>query len=236
MKGCVILKCNKTKKDKKHYILIVICFLLIFGPFLVRGWILLPVLNLGGVEKLNPNINEADMLSYWGTSLSCIGTSLLAYVTIRQSDRANEINDRLLRLQEREGKEAYVGLNQKDVIFKEENGCRIVELKFHNITKIPINSIDVEECDKRIIKFTEKNYRINSKGTSVFISKYYSIDEDMNYDSILNGYRLYFPNYDETFRILSFKVTVKSLYGISTVQYFNVLMMKSRAIDYRCTL
>lgn len=240
MEGCVVLKPNKPKKDKKkdekYCILIIICFLLILGPFLIRGWILLPVLDLGGVEKLNPNINEADMLSYWGTALSCIGTSLLAYVTIRQSDRANEINDRLLSLQEREGKEAYVDLNQDDVVFKEENGYRFVELKFHNITKVPISSIDIEGCDRRIIEFTEKNYHINSKGTAVFISEYCSVSDDMNYNPILSGYRLYLPNYEETFRILSFKVTTKSLYGVSTIQYFNVLMMKSHTIDHRCTL
>lgn len=213
-----------------------ICFLLILGPFLVHGWSLLPVLNLDIVQKMNPNIGEADMLNYWGTALSCIGTSLLAYVAIRQSDKANEINDRLLSLQEREGKEAYVDLNQDDVIFKEENGYRIVELKFHNITKVPISSIDIEGCDKRIIKFEEEDFRINSKGTSVFISEYRGINEDVKYNTILSGYRLYLPNYDETFRILSFKVMVKSLYGVSTVQYFNVLMMKSCAIDYKCTL
>ena len=223
-------------KIKKRYILIMICFLLILGPFLVHGWSLLPVLNLDIVQKMNPNIGEADMLNYWGTALSCIGTSLLAYVAIRQSDKANEINDRLLSLQEREGKEAYVDLNQDDVIFKEENGYRIVELKFHNITKVPISSIDIEGCDKRIIKFEEEDFRINSKGTSVFISEYRGINEDVKYNTILSGYRLYLPNYDETFRILSFKVMVKSLYGVSTVQYFNVLMMKSCAIDYKCTL
>lgn len=230
MEGCV------TLKIKKRYILIMICFLLILGPFLVHGWSLLPVLNLDIVQKMNPNIGEADMLNYWGTALSCIGTSLLAYVAIRQSDKANEINDRLLSLQEREGKEAYVDLNQDDVIFKEENGYRIVELKFHNITKVPISSIDIEGCDKRIIKFEEEDFRINSKGTSVFISEYRGINEDVKYNTILSGYRLYLPNYDETFRILSFKVMVKSLYGVSTVQYFNVLMMKSCAIDYKCTL
>lgn len=230
MEGCV------TLKIKKRYILIMICFLLILGPFLVHGWSLLPVLNLDIVQKMNPNIGKADMLNYWGTALSCIGTSLLAYVAIRQSDKANEINDRLLSLQEREGKEAYVDLNQDDVIFKEENGYRIVELKFHNITKVPISSIDIEGCDKRIIKFEEEDFRINSKGTSVFISEYRGINEDVKYNTILSGYRLYLPNYDETFRILSFKVMVKSLYGVSTVQYFNVLMMKSCAIDYKCTL
>lgn len=230
------MKDNKPKKDKKYYILIVICFLLILGPFLIRGWILLPVLNLGGVEKLNPNINEADMLSYWGTALSCIGTSLLAYVTIRQSDRANEINDRLLSLQEREGKEAYVGLTQDNISFKEENGCRFVELKFHNITKVPINSIDIAGYDKRIISFSEKSFRVNSKGDAVFISEYCGTDDDMNYDPLLSGYKLYLPNYEERFRILSFKVTIKSLYGVSTVQYFNVLMIKSRATECRCTL
>lgn len=229
-------KDKKTKKNKKHCILIIIGFLLILGPFLVHGWSLLPVLNLDIVKKMNPNIGEADMLNYWGTALSCIGTALLAYVAIRQSDKANEINDRLLSLQEREGKEAYVDLNQDDVIFKEENGYRIVELKFHNITKVPISSIDIEGCDKRIIKFEEEDFRINSKGTSVFISEYRGINEDVKYNTILSGYRLYLPNYDETFRILSFKVMVKSLYGVSTVQYFNVFMMKSCAIDYKCTL
>ena len=111
-----------------------------------------------------------------------------------------------------------------------------MELKFHNITKVPISSIDIEGCDKRIIKFEEEDFRINSKGTSVFISEYRGINEDVKYNTILSGYRLYLPNYDETFRILSFKVMVKSLYGVSTVQYFNVLMMKSCAIDYKCTL
>lgn len=239
MEGYVTLKTKKdkkTKKNKKHCILIIIGFLLILGPFLVHGWSLLPVLNLDIVKKMNPNIGEADMLNYWGTALSCIGTALLAYVAIRQSDKANEINDRLLSLQEREGKEAYVDLNQDDVIFKEENGYRIVELKFHNITKVPISSIDIEGCDKRIIKFEEEDFRINSKGTSVFISEYRGINEDVKYNTILSGYRLYLPNYDETFRILSFKVMVKSLYGVSTVQYFNVFMMKSCAIDYKCTL
>ena len=239
MEGYVTLKTKKdkkTKKNKKHCILIIIGFLLILGPFLVHGWSLLPVLNLDIVKKMNPNIGEADMLNYWGTALSCIGTALLAYVAIRQSDKANEINDRLLSLQEREGKEAYVDLNQDDVIFKEENGYRIVELKFHNITKVPISSIDIEGCDKRIIKFEEEDFRVNSKGTSVFISEYRGINEDVKYNTILSGYRLYLPNYDETFRILSFKVMVKSLYGVSTVQYFNVFMMKSCAIDYKCTL
>lgn len=234
MKGCAILKCNKPKKDKKHYILIVICFLLILGPFLVRGWILLPVLNLGGVEKLNPNINESDMLSYLGTALNCIGTSLLAYVTIRQSDRANEINDRLLKLQERENKEAYVNLEQNNIGFNEENKYRYVELKFNNITNVPINNIEIQGCDKRIIKF--KNYNINSKGYSVFISEYENICDDMNYNPVTNGYRLYLRNYGESFRILSFKVIVTSLYGISTVQCFNISMMKSRTIECRCTL
>lgn len=38
------------------------------------------------------------------------------------------------------------------------------------------------------------------------------------------------------FRVLSFKVIVTSLYGVSTVQYFNVSMMKCRANECRCTL
>ena len=58
----------------------------------------------------------------------------------------------------------------------------------------------------------------------------------MNYDPIVNGYRLYIKNYGETFRVLSFKVIVTSLYGVSTVQYFNVSMMKCRANECRCTL
>lgn len=229
------MKSNNPKKDKKYYILIIIiCFLLILGPFLIRVWILLPVLNLGGVEKLNPNINEADMLNYWGTALSCIGTSLLAYVTIRQSDRANEINDRLLNLQECEGKEAYVNLSQENIRFEDKNGCRFVELKFHNITNVPISNIEIKGCDKRIIKF--KDYKVNSKGYVVFISEYENICDDMSYDPIVNGYRLYIKNYGETFRVLSFKVIVTSLYGVSTVQYFNVLMMKCRTNKCRCTL
>ena len=234
MEGCAILKSNNPKKDKKYYILIIICFLLILGPFLIRGWILLPVLNLGGVEKLNPNMNEADMLNYWGTALSCIGTSLLAYVTIRQSDRANEINDRLLNLQEREGKEAYINLSQENIRFEDKNGCRFVELKFHNITNVPISNIKIKGCDKRIINF--KDYKVNSNGHVVFISEYENICDDMNYDPIVNGYRLYIKNYGETFRVLSFKVIVTSLYGVSTVQYFNVSMMKCRANECRCTL
>ena len=81
MEGYVTLKTKKdkkTKKNKKHCILIIIGFLLILGPFLVHGWSLLPVLNLDIVKKMNPNIGEADMLNYWGTALSCIGTALLA--------------------------------------------------------------------------------------------------------------------------------------------------------------
>ena len=223
-------------KIKKRYILIMICFLLILGPFLVHGWSLLPVLNLDIVQKMNPNIGEADMLNYWGTALSCIGTSLLAYVAIRQSDKANEINDRLLKMQERENKEAYVNLPQNNIRLKEESGRRFVELKFDNITNIPINNIEIEGCDKRIIKFNDRNYRINSNGYSVFISEYEDVCDDMNYDSTSNGYRLYLKDYGESFRILSFKATITSLYGVSTVQYFNILMMKSYAKKCRCTL
>lgn len=236
MEGRVILKSDKPKKDPKYYIVVTICLFLILGPFLVHGWSLLPVLNLDIVKKMNPNIKEADMLSYWGTAFSCIGTLLLAYVTIKQSDRANEINDRLLKMQEREDKEAYVNLSQDDIKLKEEKDYRFVELKFNNITDIPINNIDIEGCDKRIIKFNDRNWNINSNGYSVFISEYEGICDDMNYDSVSNGYRLYLKDYGESFRILSFKVIVTSLYGVSTEQYFNVLMMKSRAEKCRCTL
>ena len=89
-------------------------------------------------------------------------------------------------------------------------------------------------CDKRIINF--KDYKVNSKGHVVFISEYENICDDMNYNPVTNGYRLYLRNYGESFRILSFKVIVTSLYGISTVQCFNISMMKSRTIECRCTL
>lgn len=236
MKGCVTLESNKNQNKKYRMLLVILCAALIAGPFLIRTWILLPVLDLDIIKKLNPNVNEADMLNYWGTALSCISTSLLAYVAIRQSDKANEINDRLLNLQEREGKEAYVNLSQDNIRFEEKNGYRFVELKFDNITKVPISNIDIKGCGKRIIGFKEKNFHVNSKGTSVFISKYENIRDNMTYDPLSNRYYLYFSDYKETFRILSFKVIITSLYGVTTVQYFNVLMLKSHVADCMCTL
>lgn len=236
MKGCVTLKSNKSQNKRYRILIIILCVALIAGPFLIRTWILLPVFDLDIIKKLNPNVNEADMLNYWGTALSCISTSLLAYVAIRQSDKANETNDRLLNLQEREGKEAYVNLSQDNIRFEEKNGYRFVELKFDNITKVPISSIDIKGCDKRIIGFNEENFHVNSEGTSVFISKYDIISGNMNYNPLLSEYRLYLPNYKETFRILSFKVIITSLYGVTTVQYFNVLMLKSHVADCMCTL
>lgn len=195
-------------------------------------------------EEGNFDLEDLKNSSDWSLYESIMNYTLPAIVAALQAQdetvegygKANELNDRLLNLQEREGKEAYVNLSQDNIRFEEKNGYRFVELKFDNITKVPISNIDIKGCGKRIIGFKEKNFHVNSKGTSVFISKYENIRDNMTYDPLSNRYYLYFSDYKETFRILSFKVIITSLYGVSTVQYFNVLMLKSHVANCMCTL
>ena len=41
-----------------------------------------------------------DLLSYFGTVISAVGTIFIGIIAIKQSNRANDISDRLLKIQE----------------------------------------------------------------------------------------------------------------------------------------
>jgi len=53
-----------------------------------------------GAEKPNTNFSANDWLSFYGSFLAFIGTAVLGYVAISQTEKANNISGRLLVIEE----------------------------------------------------------------------------------------------------------------------------------------
>lgn len=78
------------------------------------------------------NLDKKDWLSFWGEFLGFAGTALLGYVALLQTKRADEINERLIKLEKSEYMPAlkatkFMGISKFEIseIGKQQNGSDI---------------------------------------------------------------------------------------------------------------
>lgn len=92
MKNRIIELLKKHKKRIVAYGIIgfVICLLIVQVPY----WI-------GSIKTIiRTDFEAADVLAFLGSFLSALGTVILGWIAVKQADQANEISDRLLKIEE----------------------------------------------------------------------------------------------------------------------------------------
>lgn len=172
-----------------------------------------------------------DLLSYYGSILLGLVTIYLAYVAITQTKYANDVNKRLLHMEE-SNKKAYLKLNIKDSkIENMENSTKNLSLVFENITDNIIVDFNINGSDKLLIDTVWKKDEKNDEGSVITrlrgSSGDWGIKDDKKIKSNIQIDDL------SVFMIVSFKVEIKSIYGLETVQYFNMALIREGICDYK---
>lgn len=173
-----------------------------------------------------------DVLSYYASMLTCISTTFLAYVAVKESNRANQLNNQLLQVSQNENK-AFISLNMEEINIKPfKENCKI-DMFFVNITNCPICSIKIKESNKNLyaLEFSDsKLVKINND----FIFNTEFNEQDVK---IKRTMELDWNNGENTSAfIVPFEVEIESVYGLITKQTFNLFVIKDLNFIETCSV
>lgn len=200
-------------KDKKE--VTIICVLLIVIPFFIH--LLFKI-------EVNSYFFEAEWTA--GELLGYIGTVILGGITVHLSQKANDINDRLLHL-EKIQQMSYVTIDNVSIATRSSDFC--VELCFNNTDlSIPITNFEIHKCTKLIdesIDMTEKMINeIKMSGGSYFENDY---GKEYAIEFVCND----FGDYDNY--VVVFKIKTTNIYGLDNFQCFNLYFLKDCFLGYK---
>ena len=115
-----------------------------YAPTIIVFSILLAVYPFAGIFFLGNGfipagvgLEKSDWLAFYGSYTSLIGTMLLVWVAVKQNDRINTINDRLLTVEENRNN-PYIVISDYEVKVD-----FTISLTFWNITDIPVRSLKI---------------------------------------------------------------------------------------------
>ena len=139
---------------KRKVCISVICIFLIVGvPIVIQFVSLIHTSNGFLIEKWT----AGELLNYYGTILTFLGTIILGIIAVRQNDQIKEISDesnklnlRMLKLEEC-ARKSYVSL--KDISLSSNN---VVTAKFENLNSNLISTLKIKNSDS-IFRSTKWN-------------------------------------------------------------------------------
>ena len=126
---------------------------LILPPFIINA-------NSKSTHSI-PLWNNSDMLSYYGSALSFFGTIILGIIAVWQNNHANEINDRVSKM-EMQSKRGYF-IPEKSEEVKFEDGRRI----FPYVHRLQSSGISLLCCGDDCVYVSTVKYLINNKWTEI---------------------------------------------------------------------
>lgn len=175
--------------------------------------------------------SAGDILSYCGTMLLGLVTIYLAYVAVKQTQAANDTNDRLLKIEEMERK-AFVKLNLDESKIEERDDIKFVKVCFENLTNNLIVDFDIENSRALLFKTNWVFDQESEKG--IIVTRFESITGDgMIEDDKKLFYSFAVRKYECPFLIISFKSISKSLYGLVTIQDYNITLVGTNFSGYK---
>ncbi len=164
------------KKKFSVFVIIILCLIIISAillPFIVNE-----SFKTGkGYEVL---WETADMLAYCGTALSVIATAILSCIAVVISSKANEVSDRMLKIEEERMTPYLDILREKSNIgeCKDDDTKLKVKLHIRNLGEFPIQNI--------FLSRTELSYKdienLYNKGEiqNIIIEQFEKIDNNKN--------------------------------------------------------
>ncbi|EHK2402855.1 hypothetical protein ACRTAL_000267 [Clostridium perfringens] len=212
---------SKTKILNGRIILIVlaIIFFTIVIPFIIN----LCFKFNSPIKILSAEWDAGDFLSYYGTLLfGCIA----AYLTYS----ANNINKRLLALEE-SNKKANLIINIDNSTVKEVQDELELAINFENPTNNVITDLSIESSDEVLIDCVWKKNEASENTSNVTIIQSSSGNLSISEKQKVN-YNIYVKNL-ATFMLVSFKVNFKNIYGFSSEQYFTLILVDKTIVDYK---
>lgn len=217
---------EQIKKYKKR--IYVLSAILVAGvPFLIHCLFKLHI----GNDFLIAEWSAGDILLYYGTMLLGVVTIYLAYVAVKQTQIANDTNNRLLKINEMERK-VFLKLNLCECEIKNENNIKFVSIYLENMTNNVIIDCDIKSSDKLLVD-TNWSFDQESKN-GIVVTKFESITGNglIEEDKKLK-YTLAVKKYKSPFLLISFKTISKSIYGLETIQYYNIIFINESFLGYK---
>lgn len=220
-------KSNCFVNKYKIIAIIILITLLIGVPFIINILFKIHPTNKIFIAEWG----AGDLLNYYGSILLGLITTYLAYVAITQTKYANDMNKRLLIMEE-SNKKAYLKLNIKDSKIENiENGTKNLALEFENITDNIIVDFKINGSDKLLIDTVFKKNEKNVGGSVVTKLRGSNGDWGIKEDKKFK-YNIQIDDLS-VFMIVSFEIEIKSIYGLKTLQYFNVLLTRECINTYQ---
>jgi hypothetical protein len=220
---------NFIKKHYKIFLAIVFILIVVVIPFLINL-----SFKVSSIDKIfTAEWSAGEMLSYYGSIILGSVTIYLAYISIKQAKYANNINEKLLNI-EQINKRVYLEINLEKSSINIEKDKKILNLEFKNITDNIITFFTIENSQKLLMN---TNWIKNEKSIngSVVTELYITTNRDPMEDiKIIQG-SVQFDNLSD-FIILVFKIRMKSIYGLETIQYFNIILINDKIISYKTSV
>lgn len=167
--------------------------------------------------------NAGDMLVYYSSVLTMIGSMFLGIVAYEQ-------NKRLLKL-ESDNKKVFLKVCKEKSSVEIKGDSFILKLVFENLNKIPISNIKIETSKQKLIK---NAFKENDPDSSfVFITEATpDVQKGFSYENF-NTFEFDLSKYKGKFKILSFEVECDSLFNEKSRQAFNIYIVHENVNDYR---
>lgn len=211
------------KKKWKNFLIIFLIFLIMVLPLILNRALQEPAKN----RWMEYSSGTGDLLTYFVSILSVVGTLLLGAVAYEQ-------NKRLLKL-ESYSKKIFLKINIDQCNIYTIEDKTYLSIEFENINfDIPIFDLKIEECNKRIIsnKFIENN-KSNKKAATFITALQIQDDDKYTIDSKKVNYTFDISDYASvSYKIFSFLVNTESIYGENNKQLFNIFIVKSEVKRY----
>lgn len=218
-KGDISMNKKIIEMAKKHIVLTGL-FLLVAIPILINRVFLIPA----PFDFLAVDWEAKETLSYYGTVLTGLASAYLAYFAIQQSKKANDLSERLLKIEET-NKKAYVKLNISETVCQIEKDRLFLYLIFENISEVPIVYIEFNETNDNLINDTNVPQNIVSQFEMFPIDTVSSIQDKFKCNMIIKYY-------ENGFYFFSFIVSIKGLYNYDTKQLFTLILHDNKILDF----
>lgn len=167
--------------------------------------------------------DSIGLMGYIGTVMGCIATIILGMIATYQTLKANEINERLLKLEE-SSKKAYLTLDisSSKIRMQKDNRGYSCKLVFENISDVPIiNTNENQFCGLSASYFMNGRERRQNIGCSLE-----NIDSWRKIEFII-------PIVTDKAIILHLELNLTSLYWYNTKQLFQITIWKEEIIDFQ---
>lgn len=171
------------------------------------------------------------LMGYIGTIIGCLATIGLGIVATYQTLQANNINKRLLKLEEVSKKTYILFDKEKSSFFMLENGYSCC-LAFKKISDSLIVDVEFENGDAQLLDLSStvegESYQQFEQITRIESLKVcYIFDEDgitIEFDDLsIQGSSF----------ILCFKIVLTNLHGYTTTQLFNIVVWNEHIVDVK---